>query len=606
VQALPTLFKILTAFIFIFLFQFILQLEISLFDAYSYMNMAKTFAGLQDWFPSVPRPPFLPFLLTPIALLRYLDATNETVFTLMHLVSLGISIGFIVVSYFLFKEVLRREFAALAAIFLVIQPGFLVNSFETMADIPGALLSNIALLLCIKYLEKNSRKLLVLVSIFSGLAVTAKYPLVTLPLAIWVAYALNSKCLNSEGWKKSFLNLFCLGFPILTLIFYLTFHFVFSSPHDGWLFQNILGGIKPYFWHIGKIKTYAENPISFILFLESQMTSPVFYFMLYGLMVCLKKKNSKIFLLWTWFVIFLSVNIFIGKHYEFRYLFPILPACYFFFAYGLQETFIYLEKKLGSIGVKLFSTVGILIFILPTMAFGREIMSFQRDIYHRSFQSKVSKESLKLVQNGGNIFWLGTLFTIYHPDKEVLENDPYYKVYHFNQNAISFFTDRATYYLNYDSPYLYSSKINEGSVLVVNPASEHLHRPNLPEDPKDTSPLFLGVVSKRKFSLSKAYGSARVFENLQTNDRIKLTYRNGYLILEEVNTSFLSNQFVLWVKILNPTGLSHLPEKTIFYFDRDREEGNLINKKDFDSLEEINLLNLKGRKYHFAGLSFKK
>jgi hypothetical protein len=259
VQALPSLFKILTTLIFVFLFQFILQLELSLFDAYSYMNMAKTFAGLQDWLPNVPCTPFLPFLLTPIALLRYLDVTNETVFALMHLVSLGVSIGFIIVSCFLFKEVLRREFAALAAIF-----------------------------------------------------------------------------------------------------------------------------------------------------------------------------------------------------------------------------------------------------------------------------------------------------------------------------------------------------------LVINPYSEHLFRPNLPERPQSISSLFLGVVSKSKFSLSKVYENGRVFENLHTKDRIKLTHRNGRLILEEVNTNVLLKQFVDWVKIVNPTGMSDLPEKTIFYFNRNREVGNLISKKDFDSLKEINLLNLKGSKYHFADSFVKK
>jgi hypothetical protein len=606
VKALPFLFKVFSVSIFAFLLQFVFRLEIGQFDAYAYMNMAKTFAGLQEWFPNSPRPPFLSFLLTPVALLRYLDLSNETVFLAMHIVSLGISIAFIVVSYLLFKEVLRREFAALAAILLVGQPGFLVYAFETMSDIPGALLSNIVLLFCLKYWNQNSGKFLILISTFSALSITARYPLIVLPVAIWIACVINSKYLKEENWKNTFFNLFCLGFPILTIFLYLIFHYIFLSPHNGLSIQNIFSGIGPYFWHLDYVEGYTENPISLIIFLKSQMTDPVFYFMICGLFVCLKKKDTKIIIFWTWFSSFLGFHIFVGKHYEFRYLFPVLPTCYFLFAYGFQEIFLFFEKKFESNYKKVLSVAVVLILTMPTISFGKEVISFRGNLYYRSFQSKVSRAAFEFAKNGGNIFWLGPFFTMYQPGKEIIENDPFYKVYHFNQNAISFYTDQITYYLNFDTPYLYSSKIDDGSVFVINPYPKFLYRPNLPERPESMPPLMVGRITRSIFSLSKVYKNQRVFENIQTNDRIKLTHRNGRLILEEMNTNFLSKQFVLWVKILKPTGVSGLPEKTIFYFDKDREKGNLINNKDFDSLKEITLLNLKGSKYHFAGSFAKK
>ena len=605
-QALPSLFKVFAIAVFVFLFQLAFRLEISQHDAYSYMNMAKNFAGIQEWFLAVPRPPLLSFMLTPIALLRHLDITNETIFCLMHIVSVGISVGFIVVSYFLFKEVLRKEFAALAAILLIGQPGFLVYAFEMMADIPGAVISNTALLICLKYWNQNSRKFLIAVSTFSALAITAKYPLIVLPGAIWISSILNSLYLKRESYKNAFCNLFCLGFPILTLVLYLTFHFIFMSPHNGWTLQNLFSGIKPYFWHLGTTMGHGENPISFILYLESQMTEPVFYFMLFGLFVCSKSKNLKILIVWIWFTSFLVINIFVGKHFEFRYLFPILPACYFFFSYGFQEAYLFFEKRYGSMPQKILPIGVILILIIPTMVFGREIVSLQGNIYFRDFQSKVSKEVQEFSKQGGNTFWLGPVFAMYQPGKEIVENDPFYKVYHFHHNAISFYTDQMAYYLNYDTPYSFSLKVGDNSVFVINPDARFLYRPHLPEQPRDISPLMVGIASKRIFSLSKVKENHRVFKSAQSNDEIILIYEDGRLILGKNKINFLSNQFVLWAKILNSTGVSELPEKTIFYFDKDREKGNLINKKDFDSLREISLFNLKGRKYHFADSFVKK
>ncbi|GEM_PF-3186950 len=605
-QVLPSLFKIFSAVIFSFLLQFVFRLEVSQFDAYSYMNMAKNFAGLQDWFPNVPRPPFLPFLLTPIALLRYLDLTNETVFLIMHIVSLGISICFIGVSYLLFKEVLRHEFAALAAILLVGQPGFLNYAFETMSDIPAALLSNIALLICIKYWNQNSNRFLILISVVSALAITTKYPLIILPAAIWAACILNAKYLKGESWRNSFLNLFCLGFPFLTLALYILFHFIFLSPHNGWSLQNIFSGIEPYYWHIGKIKGYGENPITLILFLKSQMTEPIFYLMIWGLLVCLKKKDPNVVVLWTWFSSFLAINIFVGKHYEYRYLFPVLPACYFFFAYGLQEGFLFFEKRFGSSCKKVLPLAIVLIVTLPAIAFGREAISFQGNIYYRSFQSKVSKTVSNIAKKEGNIFWLGPFFTMYQPGKVNVEKDPFYKVFHFNQNAISFFIDQKTYYLNFDTPYAYSSKIEDGSVFVINPYSKFLFRPNLPESPESLPPLTIGNISKSIFSLSKAHKNQRVFKNAKTNNRINLIYKNDRLVLEKKNHEFLAEQFILWVKFLRPAKISKLPDKTIFFYGNDSGEGYLINREDFENLQEITLLNLIGHNYHFVDPLVKK
>lgn len=124
------------------LFFFALDLKTTLFDAYDYRVMAKYNAGFHAWrqFIDFLRPPLFSAMLTPFASLHHLGVSYEAIFTIIHVFSLTISGGFVLASYFLFSEGLRPEFAALGALLLMIQPGFVAYSFLAIADISAGLL----------------------------------------------------------------------------------------------------------------------------------------------------------------------------------------------------------------------------------------------------------------------------------------------------------------------------------------------------------------------------------------------------------------------------------------------------------------------------------
>ena len=199
----PIIFKIIFIGLFAYLFYFTLGLKITLSDSYDYMIMAKYNAGFQSWFPMPmnPRPPLLPVLLTPFAALHHIGVSYETIFTIMHVFSLMISGGFILASYFLFRKGLRPEFAAMGALLLMIQPGFVAYSFETMADIPAGLFMILAVLTYLRYRKTRLNRDIVLLCFVTALGVTMKYPLVLAPL-VFIFSELILSIKAKISWKQ--------------------------------------------------------------------------------------------------------------------------------------------------------------------------------------------------------------------------------------------------------------------------------------------------------------------------------------------------------------------------------------------------------------------
>ena len=86
--------------------------------------------------------------------------------------------------------------------------------------------------------------------------------------------------------------------------------------------------------------TYQEFEFDFLAnfsFLEIHMTLPWFILMLCGLYFCLKHLEWQSMVLWSWFVGFLIFITFVNWDYHVQYLFPVMPACYFFSLYGVKN-----------------------------------------------------------------------------------------------------------------------------------------------------------------------------------------------------------------------------------------------------------------------------
>ncbi len=169
-KPITILFKLVFVGLLLFMVAFILRVEVSQYDSFSYLGKANYNAGFDYYVePEInTRPPLYPFLLTPVAALQHLGVTPQTVLTIAQFIALIISFAFIGASYRLFKLMLHPELAALGAILMMTQPAFLVFSYEPMVDLPCSFFMIFAMRSYFLYREDPSRKNLLLICLFTG------------------------------------------------------------------------------------------------------------------------------------------------------------------------------------------------------------------------------------------------------------------------------------------------------------------------------------------------------------------------------------------------------------------------------------------------------
>lgn len=92
-----------------------------------------------------------------------------------HFFALIFSFAFIASSYLILKLLLIYELAALGALLLMIQPGFLVYSFEPMVDLPCSLLLVLAMQFYFRYRKSPNLKNLLWICLWIGLGMAMKY-----------------------------------------------------------------------------------------------------------------------------------------------------------------------------------------------------------------------------------------------------------------------------------------------------------------------------------------------------------------------------------------------------------------------------------------------
>ena len=92
-KPVSTLFKIVFAGLFFFMVAFIMKLEISDFDSYSYLGKANYNAGFHYYNEPEKntRPPLYPFLLTPVAALQHLGVSPKAVLKTSQFIALVLS-----------------------------------------------------------------------------------------------------------------------------------------------------------------------------------------------------------------------------------------------------------------------------------------------------------------------------------------------------------------------------------------------------------------------------------------------------------------------------------------------------------------------------------
>ena len=368
------LFKLTFAGLFLFMMVFIMKLEISDYDSFSYLAMANYNAGF-PYFEEPEfntRPPLYPFILTPITALQHLGVSPKDILTLAHFFALIFSFSFIASSYLILKLLLICELAALGALLLMIQPGFLVYSFEPMVDLPCSLLLVLAMQFYFGYRKSPNLKNLLWICLWIGLGMAMKYSLVVVPLILSLAEILVLKDRKKMSWSNVFQSRFIYLVPLLSTGIYFLACLISFAPKYGWTWKNLTMAYSPFFRRI-EYSGRADFQFDFMVkisFLQIQMTLPWFILMILGLYLCLKHKEWKSMVVWSWFVGCLAFITFVNWDYQVRYLFPVMPACYYFSLYAVQNIYNWVQIILA--GKSYFPALRAVVFFRASCLAGYE------------------------------------------------------------------------------------------------------------------------------------------------------------------------------------------------------------------------------------------
>jgi 4-amino-4-deoxy-L-arabinose transferase-like glycosyltransferase len=333
-----SLFKITFVCLFVYQLIFILQLEISNYDGFSYMVAAKANAGFPYFLePEINnRPPLLPLLLTPLALLHHWGVANKTIFTLQHLLALPMSYAFILAAYYFFRRTLREEYASLGALLIMIQPGFLAYAFEPMVDLPSAALLTLSVIIYLRHRKAPGNRSLFALCLVCGAGISLKNSLIIAPFIFACAETIILRLHEGKKWQEIIKARIVYLVPALSLGIYALVNIVANLPLHGLTAHNLSRIYQPFLSRATINAPFPLDPTANFSFMEVQMTLPWLCLMITGLFLCLRKKDPDTLTVWSWFVIFMGFIGIVNRMYQYRLLFPAMPACYFFSLSALQ------------------------------------------------------------------------------------------------------------------------------------------------------------------------------------------------------------------------------------------------------------------------------
>ncbi len=592
------------------LFWIACRAEVNSYDSYVFMAMAKYFAGFQYWFPPevTTRPPLLPFLMSPIALLHHLGLSNRFVFVLMNLFSFALWVGLILACHNLFKKVLERSFAWLATFLILLNPGMLTYTSESLTDIPAALVMTLIIITYLHYRKTGDHFIIFWLCLLSALAINLRYNLILAPLVLWVTEIFILITRRQAPWPQILRHRFIYLLPLLTGVLHILTSFLCFYPKYGMSLKNLQMSYMPFFLHtfqnaeLAK-ELFIQGKLTYFMFLEDQMTLPLFLLMIFGFFTCLYKRKS-VHMIFVWLLlIFLPIMILGHNQYEYRYLFPILPACYFFSIYGLQNLTADISRitKIPVASTILKPLCFGLVLVLPFKAFAVELNSLSGDFYKNPMQRNAAQYSLEISNPHSRIFWIGPFFTMHPAGNNFIPTDPFYKIYHYAPHSVSFFADKKITQLDYDKFSSPSLNIFEGDVVIWNRFRKSLVSFSL-LPPKDIPPLIISRVSKTELSLSEVIEGIKNFSS-ETKPalNVKLGIEDGHAVMTGRGPFPAGSRFLVSLRSKPQDHHRDGPPFKILAVEFDGPFSVTMNRYIYDHTIGVSFLFFKGKEFHYLG-----
>ncbi|MBI3535678.1 MAG: glycosyltransferase family 39 protein, partial [Deltaproteobacteria bacterium] len=305
-------------------------------------------------------------------------------------------------------------------------------------DVPGLFFFTIAVYLYLKNLEKQKIKYFILTGIFIGLTIGTRY---NLPPPLFTIIAANE--LITQRPIKNLITkcvyFFCLPICILFLIPAITFSSIgITSFVDG--FSAFFRELYIQFHHFTNA-TQESHTLNYIFLLKS-FTYPLSFLGLIGFIHCCIKKTPGTFFFGQWFFVFFIFQTYAINHTEARYLFPAFPPLCFFIAHGIDFVFSLITSNL------IKKTVLFLFLMIPYISAIIELSKFQDPFYKENKEKEASliiEKNLLSINN--RVFWVGEYYSFFPKEHYFDEEDGYTYLYHFDINAVRFYTSKKIKYI---------------------------------------------------------------------------------------------------------------------------------------------------------------
>lgn len=281
---------------------------------------------------------------------------DPTIFILSgRLLSLVFGVATIFLVYIITNRLFNKVTALIATVFITLSPVHIYYSKLIRTDVLMGFLILVAFWYCLNILKENNWSAYLLAGLFTGLAVSTKYPSILFALTIGLTHFL------SRGWQiKAQFKLLGSGIACLVGAF-------LGSPFLFLDFQKALANIRSEArpTHLGATgEGLVQN---FVWYLQGPLSEALTLFGLLlvccGFVLCLTSKQKDKWLLISFPVFFLLFISSLNLRWE-RWIVPVIPFFCILIAYAIYKAASWIETRFNSrITLGLLLSFSIAVFI---------------------------------------------------------------------------------------------------------------------------------------------------------------------------------------------------------------------------------------------------
>jgi hypothetical protein len=455
-------------------------------------------------------------MLTPIALLARLAHSPEVEFVGAHLLAV-LLFGLLLLTTFLIFRLFLDRLTALVGVTVLSWNVLLINNApQAKEDIPGALFTTAAFYFYLRGRLRQRPRDFVLAGALIAAAIGTRYNLLLVPFFVIGAYELVALVVQIANgrWERSQIRLLLVKFGALlvmpAILFFLLPVIVYPLTSQSSITRAPVQFTSDIIFLV-KQNAFHEDAIRNYRFLVESVTWPLLLVGAVGAIASLRTRQRGSFFFALWLTVFFLFQTYLVSHQEARYLFPMLPAVYFFVARGIQELWTQVPHLVPG-GWKPRLATGVLlaaVLVLPLINTLGALARFQDPVYTRDYEGSVSRYAASLLQ-GGHLYWVGPYYTM-HPREYVFDrDDPFTYVYHYYSHVVTFWTgatvvplldieagppspDGATSLMGPNV----ASRFSDGDVVIVNPALQVYATRDIPPS---LPPMILEQIRMRTFT----------------------------------------------------------------------------------------------------------